>query len=284
LFLSSDMFRMTLAILLLAVAATQAKTRRTFLPQNLMNQRKYLFSPDEKIVGGEEAMPGSLPHQISFQQVGGVFGDFHFCGGSILNAEWIICAAHCVAGENFANPQDLQIVAGEHDMSVEDGNEQRIPVDMIVMHEDYDSSTISNDISLLHLATPIMFNDFASPIALPAQMQESTGDSVISGWGTLSSGATPDVLNVVTVPIITDEECRGQYGEADIFDHMICAGLTGVGGIDSCQGDSGGPMICDNGSYLCGIVSWGQGCGLPNRAGVYTEVSHFVHWIEANAV
>lgn len=280
------MFRMTLAVLLLAVAATQAKTRRTFLPQSLMNQRKFLFSPDEKIVGGTEATPGELPYQISFQQVGGIFGDFHFCGGSILNADWIICAAHCVAGEDFNNPQDLQIVAGEHDQSVEDGNEQRIAVDMIVSHEDYNSGTISNDISLLHLASSIQFGEFAAPIALPAQLQVSTGDSLISGWGTLSSGATPDVLNKVTVPIITDAVCRSQYGQDAVFDSMICAGLTGVGGIDSCQGDSGGPMVCNVGAdqYLCGIVSWGRGCGLPNYAGVYTEVSYFVDWIAANAV
>jgi trypsin len=282
------MFRLTLALVLLAAVATQAKTRRTFLPQSLATQRRFLFTPDERIVGGEEAVAGEIPYQISFQSVGALGNPFHFCGGSILNENWIICAAHCVDGEDFENPRNLQIVAGELDSSVVEGPEQTIAVDKIVMHENYTSTTIANDISLLRLATPLKFNVNVSAIALPEQGQASSGNSLVTGWGTLSAGGdTPDVLQKVTIPVITDAECRDQYGNNQILDSMICAGKPGVGGVDSCQGDSGGPMVCsnaDDSKYLCGIVSWGRGCALPNFAGVYTEVSYFVDWVKANAV
>ena len=142
---------------------------------------------------------------------------------------------------------------------------------------------MANDIALLKIGVPLSFDDFVQPIALPSQEQASSGDALITGWGALEEGgSSPDVLQKVTIPIVTDDECRAEYGESDILDSMICAG-TEAGGVDSCQGDSGGPMVCDGGSYLCGIVSWGYGCARPGVPGVYTEVSYFVDWVQANA-
>ncbi|KAK4290837.1 hypothetical protein Pmani_036297 [Petrolisthes manimaculis] len=70
-----------------------------------------------KIVGGTDAAPGELPYQLSFQDTS--FGSgFHFCGASIYNENWAICAGHCVQGEDFNNPDYLKVVAGELDMDV----------------------------------------------------------------------------------------------------------------------------------------------------------------------
>ena len=42
------------------------------------------------------------------------------------------------------------------------------------------------------------------------------------------------------VPIVSREDCRKNYGEADLItSNMLCAGLRGAGK-DACQGDSGG--------------------------------------------
>ena len=89
------------------------------------------------------------------------------------------------------------------------------------------------------------------------------------------------IFNQVDVPIVSDGTCKLEY-PFSIADSMICAGETGK---DSCQGDSGGPLYCykDGAGYLGGIVSWGRGCAGLFSPGVYTEVSYFVDWIEANA-
>jgi len=169
---------------------------------------------------------------------------------------------------------------------VDEGNEQTVVLSKIIQHEDYNGFTISNDISLLKLSQPLSFNDNVRAIDIPAQGHAASGDCIVSGWGTTSEGgSTPSVLQKVSVPIVSDAECRDAYGQSDIEDSMICAGVP-EGGKDSCQGDSGGPLACsDTGStYLAGIVSWGYGCARPGYPGVYAEVSYHVDWIKANAV
>jgi len=51
---------------------------------------------DVRVVGGVEAVPHSWPWQVSLQvQYGG--DQFHFCGGSLINSQWVVSAAHCGA-------------------------------------------------------------------------------------------------------------------------------------------------------------------------------------------
>jgi len=266
---------LALAMLLAVVVSSEAKTRRKILPQALLNQRKFMFDVDEKIVGGTAASAGEFPYIISFQDTAS--GNFHFCGGSIYNARTIITAAHCVAGENFNNPQNLRVVAGSLRHVTTDG--QAATVTRIVSHNNYNSNTMVNDIALLHLGSALSFNANVGAVTLPAQGAGSSGNAVVSGWGTTSSGGSASaVLLKVTVPIVSDTTCDSNYGGAIDPTTMICAGAAGR---DSCQGDSGGPLT--QGNTLIGIVSWGQGCALAGYPGVYAEASNYRNWIIANA-
>jgi len=78
--------------------------------------------------------------------------------------------------------------------------------------------------------------------------------------------------------------CREIYSEINPIDEStICCGEYEK---DSCSGDEGGPLICfdEDEPYLCGIVSWGLGCGRPTYPGVYTELAYFREWILEIAV
>jgi len=252
------------ALVVLGLVATS-----TALPRNLKMW-------PTRIVGGEIVEPHELPYQVSFQMY-----NSHICGGSVFNEHTIITAAHCCDAGNAAN---FRISAGRHNIQQTESTAQTIAVSRKIQHAGYDASTIENDICLLIIDTPLVFNENVQPIAIPEEGFSATGDAVVSGWGTTSSGGSSSPqLRKVSVPIVTDEECREAYGEDQIFDSMICAGLP-QGGKDSCQGDSGGPLvgIINDLPSLIGVVSWGYGCAMPNYPGVYTEVSYFTKWVEAN--
>ncbi|KAL7644219.1 UNVERIFIED_CONTAM: hypothetical protein RMT77_005045 [Armadillidium vulgare] len=231
------------------------------------------------IVGGQDAAPGEFPYQLSFQELTILDNYFHFCGASIYNEFTAICAGHCVYGEEYDDPQDLFVVAGEYDLSVESGDEQRLRVSQIALHEEYDGANYYNDISLLRVNTSFTFNDLVGPVTLPAQGQQTTGNCTVTGWGDLEEGGTsPSILQKVVVPVVSDVDCDNDYILTTFTESWLCAGQAGK---DSCQGDSGGPLWC--GDYQGGIVSWGNGCARARFPGVYTEVAYFVDWILAHA-
>jgi plasminogen len=122
------------------------------------------------------------------------------------------------------------------------GHEQTIQVIRIIVHEEYDNpSRFANDIALLILSEiePLVFDDYAQPIPLPTQEQQTTTPIRVSGWGTTQSGGSlPDVLKWVDLPIVDDETCARNYPDETILESMLCAGYA-EGGKDSCQGDSG---------------------------------------------
>ena len=58
----------------------------------------------------------------------------------------------------------------------------------------------------------------------------------MAGWGlTQENGQVSDILREVTVPIITNKECRQTRYKTMITDNMICAGNVQKGGKDACQ-------------------------------------------------
>ena len=68
------------------------------MPPSVLVNGKYQLIPEDKIVGGKEVTPNSLPFQISLQRRGALGGFSQSCGGSIYNANTILNAAHCVDG------------------------------------------------------------------------------------------------------------------------------------------------------------------------------------------
>ncbi|XDV13475.1 hypothetical protein PO909_001870 [Leuciscus waleckii] len=233
---------------------------------------------NNKIVGGQAAVAGSWPWQVSIQSAS--FGG-HFCGGSLINKDWVLSAAHCFQSSSLGT---IWIYLGRRSQSGSNPYEQSRTASQVINHPNYNNPSNDNDIALLQLSSSVTFSDYIQPVCLAAagSVFAAGTESWVTGWGALQAGSTqiPDILQEVMIPIVSNSDCDNAY-RGGITSNMICAGLLNQGGKDSCQGDSGGPLVSKNGSrwIQSGIVSFGEGCADPRYPGVYARVSQYQDWI-----
>merc|ERR1711997_266506 len=229
----------------------------------------------DRIVGGEAA-PSMIPWQVAM-----LSGSFQFCGGTVLDSCTILTAAHCNINTGHS------IRAGSTNKQT--GGQVR-GISQVISNNDlpYNSNSLNNDWVIVKLDSPLELNNDVQPACLPsADYLPATATEercFTSGWGTLSSGGSAtNNLQYVRVPAITNAACNSAYG-GSITDSMICAGYPGVGEKDACQGDSGGPFVCNDGgkAVIAGVVSWGNGCALPDYPGVYARTTYVLNWIKEN--
>ncbi|KOC59163.1 Proclotting enzyme, partial [Habropoda laboriosa] len=234
-----------------------------------------------KLVGGRPADPTEWPWMAAILRK----DQIQYCGGVLVTDRHVLTAAHCVF--RF-QPRDIKVRLGEYDFeSAEESRSLDFAVSEILTHPYFDYSTYENDVALVKLHRPTIFDSYIWPVCLPPIGQTFANKSaVVTGWGTkYYGGPVSAVLMEVDVPVWPQDKCVRSFVQR-ISDTAMCAGGY-EGGRDSCQGDSGGPLLhqLGNGRWVnIGIVSWGIRCGEPGRPGIYTRVSSYLEWIFENAV
>lgn len=226
-----------------------------------------------RVVGGEKASVDSWPWQVSIQ-----YSQQHICGGSILDAHWILTAAHCF--RKHLDVSNWKVRAGSDKLS----NFPSLPVAKIFVTEHNATYPKEKDIALVKLQHPLTFSGTVRPICLPFPDEELTPATPlwVIGWGFTEPGGgkMSDVLLQASVQLIDRARCNAEDAyQGEVTEEMLCAGSL-EGGVDTCQGDSGGPLMYHSHLWqVVGIVSWGHGCGGPSTPGVYTKVTDYLNWI-----
>merc|ERR1719391_242996 len=202
-----------------------------------------------RIVGGEEVNPNSLPYQALFQANGGV------CGGTIINKRYVISAMHCLfdaSGEKHPVAK-TSVIVGEHDICDEEIQGEKIPIEKFIERSDFNSGGfLNNDIVILKLKRDIKFSDKVKPACLPTDNSKDYAnmDAIASGWGSTIGYAYEEresikqkkhcFLKSTTLKIMPFSKLFCKLASVLDFKTKLCAFNKGT---DTCQGDSGGPLV-----------------------------------------
>ncbi|XP_035775242.1 uncharacterized protein LOC118457631 isoform X1 [Anopheles albimanus] len=122
---------------------------------SIISSQPEAFVRNPKIMHGTPTVEGQYPWQVSLELLHPSYGFIgHWCGGVLIDRNWVLSAAHCIHNDlfNLPLPALWTVVLGEYDRRTESGYEQRIPVDKIILHEKYHN--FKHDLVLLKLTRP----------------------------------------------------------------------------------------------------------------------------------
>ncbi|XP_018569549.1 serine protease easter-like [Anoplophora glabripennis] len=276
-------------------------------PPDVLNHENLKLLPEEcgqinydsKIRDGTEAGLREFPW-MALLAYNTEYGRQFICGGSIINENYILTAAHCVVKTEYPL---VGVRVGEYSILSEKDCEEKQPndclpppkdltVEKVIIHPDYSTSTYANDIALLRVSKINLESDSIQAVCLPVYKEVISQDYImgtVTGWGFTDPYGinVVDKLQKVFLKKRDIGVCTDAYkvqSEIKLSYKQICVGGEGIKG--SCGGDSGGPFhvpahFNDDDRYVQrGIVSIGHRfCGTDGFPGIYTKVTYYAKWI-----
>ncbi|KAH8345947.1 hypothetical protein KR067_010230 [Drosophila pandora] len=150
----------------------------------------------------------------------------------------------------------------------------------IIIHADWNSRTLRNDISLIRIPH-VDYSAAIHNVELSRSDASYDGDEVIaSGWGRTSDTAAGVAahLQFAHMKVISNGDCKKTYSST-IRDTNVC--VSTPAGVSTCNGDSGGPLVLASDKVQIGLTSFGSSAGCEKGyPAVFTRVSNYSGWIK----
>ena len=256
------------------------------------------------VIGGSNVNISTAPWQVALLNVGlDENGSLpanqfqaQFCGGSIVDSEWILTAAHCVLSDDGAgglemiDENELRILVGSSTLSTTTlGLSSLKAVSEIIVHPDYRGIDHS-DIALIKLSKPLVFvSGKIQRIAISDSKPTASTRLTVSGWGAVrnEAGQPPTytaTLQGASQQALSDASCVTAFEEGYFAELSLCVGdLFQNTTSSACYGDSGGPVTqtLSGQRQLVGVVSYGSGSGCAKGdPWVATNAAAFLEWAQ----
>ncbi|XP_073836506.1 serine protease 1-like [Musca autumnalis] len=265
-------------VLALAIAAVSAGT---VLPeQNYIHPRQLpvTINAEGRITNGKDAAEGQFPYQVglSFSSSSGGW----WCGGSVIDNNWVLTAAHCTSGASSATVYLGATVRTSPKVTYTVSSSE------FRQHASYNSLILRNDISLIKIPS-VTFTTYIKKINLPAIASSYSTyagkKAIASGWGLVSDSATAvsSKLQYAEMEVIENSVCANTYGSLTITSKNICTATPK--GTSTCSGDSGGPLALYDSNTLIGVTSFVSSAGCQSGAPAgFVRVTSYLDWIKDN--
>ncbi|KAL4713000.1 hypothetical protein ACJJTC_012070 [Scirpophaga incertulas] len=237
--------------------------------------QKSVAQIEPKIVGGEFANIQNYPHSV-FLSVLQCSNDNSpvswICGGSILNQNFVLTAAHCL--DECHRGSKIYVVYGHENKNMGNGRRSH----KFKIHENFNTHTLQADIAIIKVQNDIVFSKKVQRVMIHWDTP-TAGSAYVAGWGVVEqkTGATATSLKYIKQNILPRVECSNILGS--LPPGRLCAGQTKVGQF-AAEGDSGGALVVRN-YFQIGIVSY----KIPTISIsliVYTDVGYYYNWITKN--
>ncbi|CAH0727223.1 unnamed protein product, partial [Brenthis ino] len=239
-----------------------------------------------RIVGGTTA--DIVPHMVGL--VTSLIGRTLFCGGSLVSTRHVLTAAHCIEPVQYPGglSSTLRGIVGTNHFSY-GGTE--IVFARAILHPDFNSRTIKNDIGILVSSFNISLSNSIGLVSLSYDWVDPGVATSTSGWGaTKAGGMVSLVLLTLHAQVVDGESCKNDVARraaelelrnAPLVDPYleICTFHSNHHGV--CGGDSGSALIRKDNGQQIGIVSWSIPCA-QNAPDMFVRVSTYKDWLQQN--
>lgn len=235
-----------------------------------------------RIVHGNAANNGQFPFQVAITTPNnGIFG------GSIISRSWVLTTGYGISQSPYVTMRFGSIHSRQGGVVQ---TSRRIITQTRFVLPLY-------TISLVHVPSPLTFNNAVTAIRLPRDSQHAETvfegkTATISGWGpTTPNGPAQNLLRWTNVRVAPNAYCRRLFGFS-IDSHIVCSmPLQSSGNQNVCDnargGDRGGPLVVNESGVktLIGVISYGPdrspslNCLSVNQPSVHARVTSHLPWI-----